>query len=129
MPSNQDIIEEHKSNLPLPEQPPVAPDWNSADERTVNVGAGGRQEDLSHSGLGSDTLREPATASSGVRTDGEAWKTNAAVGGGREAKDDLGGIPNDAVTRDAKNKPGLADTTGKDYGYPHKSDPSSGLKQ
>jgi len=32
----------------------------------------------------------------------------------------LGGIPNDAVTRDAKDKAGLVNTTGKDYGDPQK---------
>ena len=126
MTSKADIIEERKSNLPLPEQPPVASDWNSADSRTVNVGSGGRQSDLSHSGLGSDTLREPATATSDVRADGDALKTNTAIGGGRVGVD---GIPNDAVTRDAKDKAGLAQTTGKDYGYPSKNDPSSGAKQ
>lgn len=126
MPSNQEIIDERKANLPLPEQPPVASDFNSADARTVNVGAGGRSEDLTHEGLGSDTLREPATAASSVRTDGEAWKQNAAVGAGREAKDNLGGIPNDAVTRNKKDNAGTVNTTGKDYGYP-KNDPSSGI--
>lgn len=128
MSSKQQIIDERQANLPLPDQPPVASDWNSSDERTVNVGSGVRQDDFSSSGVGSDTLRQPATADSSVRTDGEAWKSNTAAGGGREAHDNLGGIPNDAVTREAKNKAGLADTTGKDYGYPQKNDPSSGLK-
>lgn len=116
MTSKQDIIDERQANLPLPDQPPKASDWNSSDERTVNVGAGGRSEDLSHSGLGGDTLREPATAD-------EVGTT------GRQAKDNTGGIPSDAVTRDQKDHSGLADTTGKDYGYPQKNDPSSGLKQ
>lgn len=126
--NTQKIIDERQANLPLPDQPPKQSDWNSADERTVNVGAGGRSEDLTHEGLGSDTLRGPSTAASDVRVDGEAWQTNTANVGGREAKDNLGGIPNDAVTREAKNKSGLVDTTGQDYGYPQKSDPSSGLK-
>ncbi|KAF2470188.1 uncharacterized protein BDR25DRAFT_304130 [Lindgomyces ingoldianus] len=128
-PPKSRIIEEVQSSLPLPEQPPVTSDWNSADACTVNVSAGGRQDDLSHAGLGGDTLREPATATSGVRTTGEAWKTNAAAEAGRQAHDDLSGIPNDAVTRDAKNKPGLADTTSPDHGYPQKSNPSSGLQK
>jgi hypothetical protein len=89
------------------------------------VGAGGRSEDLTHEGLGGDTLRSPATGDSSVRTDGGAYKTHAAIGAGRVGVD---GIPNDAVTRDAKNKAGLADTTGKDYGYPSQNDPSSGTK-
>lgn len=116
MASKQDIIDERQANLPLPSQPPKPSDWNSADERTVNVGAGGRAEDLSHSGLGGGTLREPST-------------TDAVGTTGRQAKDGLEGIPNDAVTRDKKDRQGLAQTTGKDYGYPEKNDPSSGLKQ
>ncbi|KAF2102592.1 hypothetical protein NA57DRAFT_33482 [Rhizodiscina lignyota] len=116
MASKKDIIEERKANLPLPDDPPVQSDWNSADARTVNVGSGGQADDISY-GAGSDSMRGPATG------------TNVAGGDvGRTAKDNLSGLPNDAVTREAKNKPGLADTTGPDYGYPQKSDPSSGLK-
>ncbi|PSN66189.1 hypothetical protein BS50DRAFT_409562 [Corynespora cassiicola Philippines] len=116
MASKQQIIDERQANLPLPDQPPQASDFNSADARTVNVGAGGRQEDLSHSGLGGDTLREPAT-------------TDTVGSTGRQAKDGLSGIPNDAVTRDQKDHSGLDQTTGKDYGYPQKNDPSAGVKQ
>ncbi|KAJ4351698.1 uncharacterized protein N0V89_007041 [Didymosphaeria variabile] len=105
MASKQEIIDERKANLPLPEQPPTASDFNSADERTVNVGSGAQASDLSHSGLGGDTLREPST-------------TDAVGSTGRQAKDGLSGIPNDAVTRDAKDKAGLEQTTGKDYGTP-----------
>ncbi|KAF2838414.1 hypothetical protein M501DRAFT_935979 [Patellaria atrata CBS 101060] len=108
MSSKQDIIDERKSNLPLPDQPPTASDWNSADARNVNVGSGAQEGDIA-----SSALREPVTADADV---------------GRTAKDGLEGIPNDAVTRDKKDKAGLAQTTGKDYGYPHKSDPSSELK-
>lgn len=46
-------------------------------------------------------------------------------GVGREGV--VGGLPNDAVARDAKDKSGLVDTTKKDYGYPQKNDPSKGL--
>ena len=130
MASKKDVIEERKANLPLPEQPPTASDFNSADGSTVNVGSGRLQSDISAGGKGSDTLRGPATGESDVRVSGEEWKTNTAgSGGGREGKDGLEGVPNDAVTREAKDKKeGLVDTTGKDYGYPQKSDPSSGLK-
>ncbi|KAF2686979.1 hypothetical protein K458DRAFT_441635 [Lentithecium fluviatile CBS 122367] len=114
MPSKADIIDERKAALPLPDQPPVASDFNSADARTVNVGAGGVAKDLSHSGLGGSNLHEPAT--------GDVGNT------GREAKDGLKGIPNDAVTRNAKDRAGLEQTTGKDYGYPKESDPSSGTR-
>lgn len=40
----------------------------------------------------------------------------------------MDGLPNDAVAQGSKNKAGLEDTTNKDYGYPQKSDPSSGVK-
>ncbi|KAJ5575134.1 hypothetical protein N7450_009033 [Penicillium hetheringtonii] len=33
-------IDQTKANLPLPKDPPVASDWNSSDQRTVNVGSG-----------------------------------------------------------------------------------------
>jgi hypothetical protein len=115
MASKQDIIDERKSNLPLPEQPPTASDWNSSDARNVNVGSGGQAAGLTEGGLAGSNLRNPAT------TD-EVGKV------GREAKDNLDGLPNDAVTREKKNHSGLVDTTNKDYGYPEKSDPSSGLK-
>jgi hypothetical protein len=111
MKANPDLVDERKANLPLPEQPPVASDFNSADARTVNVGSGGQEAGISS---GSGSLREPATGD--------------ASGAGREAKDGLSGIPNDAVTRDQKDHAGLEQTTGKDYGYP-KNDPSSGVKQ
>lgn len=125
--SKQELIAERQANLPLPEQPPTASDFKSSDERTVNVGSGAVSDDIA-AGKGGDSLREPATGDSAVRTDGEAFKTNTAgAEGGRQGKDDLGGIPNDAVTREAKGKTGTVDTTGKDYGYPQKNDPSSGL--
>merc|ERR1712029_22245 len=88
-------VDEVKSNLPLPEQPPVASDFNSADARTVNVGAGGLEGDISASGHGNETLREPATGDVGAA-----------------------GIPNDAVSREAKKSKGLVDTTNPDKGTP-----------
>jgi hypothetical protein len=129
MTSKQETIDERKANLPLPEQPPVASDWNSSDARTVNVGSGGAAADISSSELrGGDALRGPSTADSDVRVDGEEYKTNTAGrGAGREGQDNLGGLPNDAVAREAKHKKATVDTSGKDYGYPSKSDPSSGL--
>lgn len=109
---NPQAVDEAQSNLPLPEQPPVTSDFNSADERRVNVGSGRRGGGISSEG---GSLREPAIGHSGST--------------GREAKDGLSGIPNDAVTRDQRNHSGLEDTTGKDYGYPSKNDPRSGIKQ
>merc|ERR1711881_176129 len=112
--SKAEIIEERKANLPLPDQPPQASDWQSADARTVNVGSGGLQADISEGG-GSSSLRSPAT-------------TDDVENVGRTAKDGLSGLPNDAVSRGKKDASSLEDTTGKDYGYPQKNDPSSGTK-
>ncbi|OAK95528.1 hypothetical protein IQ06DRAFT_258709 [Phaeosphaeriaceae sp. SRC1lsM3a] len=113
MKANPDLVDERKANLPLPDQPPVASDFNSADARTVNVGSGGQEASISS---GTGALREPAVGGD-------------ASGAGRQAKDGLSGIPNDAVTRDQKDHKGLEQTTGKDYGYPSKNDPSAGIKQ
>lgn len=122
--NKSDVIAERQANLPLPDQPPVASDWNSADGSIGDVGSGRVEGSMSY---GKDGLREPATGDSAVRTDGDTYGANTqGQGVGREGADGLGGLPNDAVTRDAKGKAGLADTTGKDYGYPQKNDPSSG---
>ncbi|KAF1986893.1 hypothetical protein K402DRAFT_393514, partial [Aulographum hederae CBS 113979] len=126
--SKEDLIASRQANLELPEQPPVASDWNSADASTVNVGSGEVAGDISHGAGTSSGLREPASGESAVRTDENEYKTHTAGADvGRQAKEGLCGLPNDAVTRDAKNKQGTVDTMGKDYGYPEKSDPSSGL--
>lgn len=118
-------ISERQANLPLPEQPPVASDWNSADARTVNVGSGSVSADFES---GSGALREPATGDSAIRTDGDAYGVNTLGGdGARQGKDGLGGIPDDAVTKEAKGKNGTVRTTNEDKGYPRESDPSKGL--
>ncbi|KAK8189041.1 hypothetical protein HDK77DRAFT_474184 [Phyllosticta capitalensis] len=108
--ANPKTVEERKANLPLPDQPPVASDWNSADASTVNVGAGRVASDISH-GAGNDSLREPSSADSNVRTSGETGFPTTDINVGRTAKDGLSGLPNDAVTRDAKNHAGLSNTT------------------
>jgi hypothetical protein len=112
-PSKEEVIEERKSNLPLPEQPPRESEWNSADSRTVDVGSG-RMEDGTTYDLGNtvdDPLRAP-TAGSEVRIDAEEWKhptdeTNV----GRQAKDHL---PNDAVTIDKRKAQGTVETRNLD---------------
>ncbi len=121
--SKKDIIEERKSNLPLPEQPPVASDFKSADGSTTNVGSGGVSDTFSH---GKDALREPATGDSAARSDGRTGENTLGQGVGREAVE--GGIPSDAVARGSKDHAGLKQTTGKDYGYPQKSDPADTSK-
>jgi hypothetical protein len=67
-------IEKTKANLPLPDQPPVASDWNSADQRAVNVGSGGIEGPIS--GENNSALRGPATASSSAREVGEETHRN-----------------------------------------------------
>lgn len=62
--SKADKIEETRKNLPLPEQPPVASDWQSMDERNVNVGSGRFSGDVSTGDGISSGLREPASTDS-----------------------------------------------------------------
>lgn len=118
--SKADVIKERQANLPLPDQPPVQSDFNSADASTVNVGSGGVSDTFS---VGKDSFREPATGDSAVRTDPSVPHTNTlSQGVGREGLE--GGIPNDAVARGSKGKDGLKDTTNPDSGYPQTNDPT-----
>ncbi|KAK5170440.1 uncharacterized protein LTR77_005028 [Saxophila tyrrhenica] len=119
------VINERQANLPLPDQPPGKSDFNSADTRTVNVGSGGQP--TGNFSYGNDALRDPATGDSAVRANPVSGNVQG-QGVGREGASGLGGIPNDAVARDAKDKAGLEQTTGKDYGYPKKSDPADTKK-
>ena len=50
---------------------------------------------------GNDALRDPATSDSNVRTAGEDGKNNTEVpsGVGREGKDNLEGLPKDAMAK------------------------------
>ncbi|KAK5944594.1 hypothetical protein PMZ80_003876 [Knufia obscura] len=69
--SKEDQIDRVKAGLPLPDDPPGSADLQSADGRTVNVGSGGVNAKL---GTGSSSgLREPATAESSARVDGEQY--------------------------------------------------------
>ncbi|KAL9108226.1 MAG: hypothetical protein Q9227_006964 [Pyrenula ochraceoflavens] len=76
--SKQETIDRAQANLPLPDQPPAASDFNSADARTVNVGSGGLSEDVSTGAYGGSEsgLREPATAASSARVAGDQLKTD-----------------------------------------------------
>ncbi|KAK3956987.1 hypothetical protein QBC32DRAFT_329311 [Pseudoneurospora amorphoporcata] len=62
--SKADKIEEVSKNLPLPEQPPVASDWQSADARNTGVGSGRFSGDVSTGDGVSAGLREPASTDS-----------------------------------------------------------------
>ncbi|RMJ14014.1 hypothetical protein CDV36_006306 [Fusarium kuroshium] len=59
--SKDQKIANTQSNLPLPEQPPTASDWQSADARTVNVGSGGENARVGTDAAARGGLREPAT--------------------------------------------------------------------
>ncbi|KFH45254.1 hypothetical protein ACRE_039310 [Hapsidospora chrysogenum ATCC 11550] len=59
--SKEQKIEETKSNLPLPDQPPTASDWQSADARNVNVGSGRTEANIGTSDASKAGLREPAS--------------------------------------------------------------------
>lgn len=98
MTSNAQMIAEAQSNLPLPEQPPVASDWNSLDERNVNVGSGKVESGISHGANASSNLREPAV-------------TDDVGSVGRQAKDGLSGLPDDAVARGQKGHSATEATT------------------
>ncbi|RHZ54450.1 uncharacterized protein CDV56_102557 [Aspergillus thermomutatus] len=92
-------IEERKANLPLPEQPPVASDWQSADQRAVNVGSGGLEGPVS--GESNSALRGPATAESSARKSAEELHKETQPTGkvGRQATEGLSDIPGDAKAR------------------------------
>ena len=109
--ADPDRVDAVSSQLPLPEQPPTAPKWesnsasNSLDARNLNVGSGGVEGDIAgHSGdeggfgrgVGSSTgMREPASMGSGVREEGGVDMGSL----GRQGKDGLEGLPEDAKAR------------------------------
>ena len=82
MKANASTVKKCKADLPLLEQPPTGPHLNSADELTVNVGSGDLEGGIPSGG---GALREPAIGHAGSS--------------GREAKDGLSGIADDAVTQ------------------------------
>ncbi|KAI1466186.1 uncharacterized protein F4812DRAFT_461157 [Daldinia caldariorum] len=80
-------MEEVRSQLPLPEEPPVAPDWNTADARPVAVGSGRLESDISTGPASEAGLRQPAST-----------KNVDLSRIGRQGKDDLKGPPKDAIS-------------------------------
>ncbi|KAJ5359537.1 uncharacterized protein N7496_011950 [Penicillium cataractarum] len=82
-----------------PRPAPVASDWNSSDQRTVNVGSGGIEGPIS--GDNDTALRGPATAGSSARVDGaELHKPTAPLSNvGRQRVEGLESLPADATTR------------------------------
>ncbi|RAO66148.1 uncharacterized protein BHQ10_002160 [Talaromyces amestolkiae] len=97
--NKQKKVEEAQKNLPLPEQPPVPSDWNSADQRAVNVGSGRVEGPVS--GEGNSALRGPATVASSARVDGEEFykATEPLSGVGRQGQEGLDHLPKDALSR------------------------------
>jgi hypothetical protein len=97
--SKAEIIDERKANLPLPEEPPVPSDWNSADERTVNIMKGSKDSDIVSRDASTATSTGlsggPATKGSGVREEGGVDLKEV----GREGEEHLGGLPKDALKR------------------------------
>ncbi|WZH43773.1 Tubulin gamma chain [Fusarium acuminatum] len=59
--SKDQKIAETQANLPLPDQPPNASDFNSLDARTVNVGSGKQEGHVGTDAAAQSGLREPAT--------------------------------------------------------------------
>jgi hypothetical protein len=98
--SKAKIIDERKANLPLPDDPPVASDWNSADKRNANATRGSKDSDITtHAAAATSTtgLRgEPATEGSGIREEGGADLS----GIGREGQEHLGRLPEDIRKRE-----------------------------
>lgn len=86
--SKAEKIEQVRSNLPLPEQPPVPSDFNSMDTKTTAVGSGRFSSDVS-TGAGSTAgLREPAS------------KKDVDMSGiGRQGKEGLESTPKDARSK------------------------------
>jgi len=82
-------IESARTKLPLPEQPPVPSDWNSADARTVNVGSGRLESDISYGDASTAGLREPASK----KEDVDLSRI------GRQGKDNLETPPKDAMAK------------------------------
>ncbi|KAK1566286.1 uncharacterized protein LY79DRAFT_674837 [Colletotrichum navitas] len=86
--SKADKIESVKANLPLPEDPPVAPDWQSADARNVNVGSGRTEAPISGDKPAASALRDPSST------------TNVDLNNvGRQAVEGLDDLPRDAIAK------------------------------
>lgn len=94
-------VEEHRQNLPLPEDPPVASDFQSGNQRTTGPGSGMVSDGPGAMEEQKSGLRGPATAGSSVREDGDEWKEATAPGPGvgRQAKEGLEHLPKDAKAR------------------------------
>lgn len=93
--SKADRIEEVRSHLPLPEDPPAKSDFDSFDARATAVGSGGVSSDVSTGDGSSAGFRGAATGGSGAR---EADGVDLS-GFGRQGAEGLDGFPKDARAR------------------------------
>ena len=86
--SKAEIIDERKADLPLPEDPPVASDWNSVDERNVNIARGSKDSEIATRAAAETSINgvmPPAREGSGIREEREADLNEI----GREVEVDL----------------------------------------
>ncbi|RFU27201.1 hypothetical protein B7463_g9150, partial [Scytalidium lignicola] len=92
-------IDERKANLPLPDQPPVASDWQSLSQESTGTGSGQREGLIS--GENNSALREPAGVESSVRATGGGLKKNTQPGAGvgRQGTENLDDLPKDERRR------------------------------
>lgn len=84
-----DKMEETRANLPLPDQPPVASDWQSMDASKVNVGSGRHEGNPGTDSAATTGLKSPATQGS------DADMSSV----GRQGKEGLSEPPKDAAAR------------------------------
>jgi hypothetical protein len=85
--SKDQKIADVQANLPLPEEPPRASDWQSADATTVNVGAGKTEGSIGTDSAAQAGLRGPSTAGSDMDMSSI----------GRQGKEGLSETPKDAA--------------------------------
>ncbi|KAK2746465.1 hypothetical protein FQN57_003091 [Myotisia sp. PD_48] len=84
--ANPSNVENARSNLPMPSEPPVASDFNSADQRTTGGMGSGRFSGPAGAGAEASAFREPTAAGSSAREDARETRRHTA--------------PNDDVTSD-----------------------------
>lgn len=85
--SKDQKISNVQANLPLPDDPPTASDWQSADARNVNVGSG-----KTEGNPGTDTAADVGLR--GAATKGSDVDMSSV---GRQGKEGLSGPPKDAA--------------------------------
>lgn len=73
--AKDETITERRAKLRLPEQHPVASDWQSAGASNVNAGSESVESDFTYGNAGREGgLKGTATADRSARVDGEDWR-------------------------------------------------------